>query len=544
LFDSLDGKKRYAFRGSPLRSDKPMTDHSKVFHSRRDFIKFVVAGSIASGCPIDKALLADSSTNVPVANVEGEHFAVCHQVRDGNTFTAPDVTRKADIVIVGGGMAGLSAAYFLGGKDWLLLEKEDHFGGNAYQEEFAGQAYSTAAAYDFRGSDSDHLAKEIGLNLLPIDMPDPTIVNGVYTPDTWRSGLSQLPYPKETIAGFKRFTEEILKIDTRKEILEMDSKPFTEITAKYAPELTKWWDGYGLSNWGAVTADTTAFIGVSDAQYLIKGEDSTRVILPGGLGCISHKLVEVMKPKNGERMLGGATVMSVAPGANEVRVTYARGDQLTTVGAKFVLMCCPKFITSRLVKGLPTEQKQAMQRMRYAPVPMINMIFDKEIYRKGYDNWCPGNSFTDFIVADWTIRNQPGYHPKYEILTFYSTLRESERALLLEESNCKQFAGKVLTEFQSLLPEFRVDPIEIHLYRRGHAMMMAVPGQYTKNRFIASRPMERIFFGNSDSGGPESLTTEAVRISHAGAEWVELMLAGKPAQASATAHKALAAVTF
>jgi monoamine oxidase len=510
-------------------------------HSRRDFIKFAVAGSLASGCPIDKALLADQPAET--YNLEGEHFSICHQIRDGHSFPKPDATRKVDIAIVGGGMAGLSAAYFLRGKDWLLLEKEDHFGGNAYEEEFAGQPYSTAAAYDFRGSDSDHLAKEIGLDLLPINMPDPTIDNGVYTPDTWRSGLADLPYSKETVASFKRFAENVMKLDVHKKMLELDAKPFTEITSSYAPEVAKWWDAYGLSNWGAVTEDTTAYIGVSDAQYLIKGEDNTRVILPGGLGCISRKLVEVMRPKYGERMLGGATVVSVVPDANEVRVSYTQENKLTTVAAKVVLMCSPKFITSRLVVGLPDDQKQAMRRMRYAPVPMINMIFDKRIYDRGYDNWCPGNSFTDFIVADWTVRNQPGYKPKYEILTFYCTLRESERATLLGEADCKKFAGKVLKDFQKCLPEFNVDPIEIRLYRRGHAMMMAVPGQFTKNRMIASRPMDRVFFGNSDSGGPESLTMEAVRISHAAAEWTNLVLAGKPGAAE-LAHKALTAVTF
>jgi hypothetical protein len=60
---------------------------------------------------------------------------------------------------------------------------------------------------------------------------------------------------------------------------------------------------------------------------------------------------------------------------------------------------------------------------------------------------------------------------------------------------------------------------------------------------IASRPMERIFFGNSDSGGPESLTSEAVRLSRAAAEWAELVLAGKPGAAD-LAHKALTDVVL
>jgi hypothetical protein len=68
-----------------------------------------------------------------------------------------------------------------------------------------------------------------------------------------------------------------------------------------------------------------------------------------------------------------------------------------------------------------------------------------------------------------------------------------------------------------------------------------VPGHYTKTRIAASHPMDRIFFGNADSGGPESLTSEAVRLSKAGSEWAELVLAGKPG-AKDLAERALAAV--
>src|ERR1700693_6584993 len=92
--------------------------------SRRNFIKYVVAGSVAAGCPVDASLLAipdEKSSTTP--RVEGEHFELCHQVRDGHQFQRPDATRKADIVIVGGGVAGLSAGYFPGGKDLLVVAK-------------------------------------------------------------------------------------------------------------------------------------------------------------------------------------------------------------------------------------------------------------------------------------------------------------------------------------------------------------------------------------------------------------------------------------
>ena len=507
-------------------------------HNRRDFIKYVVAGSIASGCPVDQALLAEPGGAARGPMVEGEHFSVCHQVRDGHSFPKPDATKKADVVIVGGGVAGLSAAYFLKDKDWLLLEKEEHFGGNAHQEEYEGQIFGTGSAYGYRGDQGDLLAKEIGLDLPLVNMPDPVIDNGRFAPDIWRSGINELPYTKDVIASFKKYRDDIMKIDFKKNAAELDAQPFTKYLDPYVPEIRRLWDAYGPSNWGAFSEDTSALIGIADTQYLIEGIDDQRVILPGGLGCITHKLVEVLKPHFGERMLSDATVVGVVPDKDEVRVTYAQGDKTTTVAAKVVLMCTAKFITSRIVTGLPNEQKQAMRRMRYAPYPMINIIFDKPVYRKGYDNWCPGKSFTDFIVADWTIRNNPGYKPKYNILTFYTPLRESERSLLLNEDDCKALAAKVLKDFQGLLPEFNVDPVEVRLYRRGHPMFMAVPEQYTKNRMIASRPMERVFFGNSDSGGPESLTSEAVRISQAGVEWANLVLAGKPGAAD-LAHKAL-----
>jgi hypothetical protein len=227
-------------------------------------------------------------------------------------------------------------------------------------------------------------------------------------------------------------------------------------------------------------------------------------------------------------MLGEVTVVAVAEDKDAVRVTYIHEGKRITVSAKLALMCTPKHITSRIVMGLPYKQKTAMRRTRYIPYPVVNLIFSKPVYNRGYDTWRPGNTFTDFIVADWTVRGNPGYRQKNNILSFYTPLREAQRSILLDERECKSLAARVLSDFQKLMPAFSTDPVEVRIFRRGHPMYMAVPGQYTKNRIAAAHPMDRIFFGNSDSGGPESLTSEAVRLSKAGEEWAELILAGKP----------------
>ena len=114
-------------------------------------------------------------------------------------------------------------------------------------------------------------------------------------------------------------------------------------------------------------------------------------------------------------MLSGATTVSVEQGKSDVTVTYVHQGEVRAVTAKAVIMATPKFITRRLVAGLPEAQQEAMHKIRYAPYPVVNAIFNldvnKPVFNGGYDTWCPGNAFTDVIVADWVIRNRPLERP-------------------------------------------------------------------------------------------------------------------------------------
>jgi protoporphyrinogen oxidase len=492
--------------------------------NRRDFIKFVVAGSVTAGCPIDLSLLA---AETPRPEVEGEDNRICHEVRDGKIFSRPPVSARHDVVIVGGGVSGLTAAYLLRNRDFLLLEKEPHWGGNAYLMEYQGCAYATGSAFLGKSEYAYSFAKEIGLEPLPINDRDSTIIKGEWIANTWTEGLDKLPYPASVREGFKKFKKDMLAIDLNKRATELYNVPFSDFMKGYPIEVKQWWDTFGPSNWGATTENTAAALGIDNLQEI--GADTVPEFYtwPGGLGVITKRLAEILQSKFAEHMQLGATTVAVVPDNNEVQVTYMQGAELKTVAAKTVIMASPKFITRRIVQGLSEKQSDAMQQVRYIPYPVVNLIFDKPVFNKSYDTWCPGNAFTDFIVADWVIRNQPGYKQKYNILTCYTPMSEDDRGSLLTESGARKKAASVLDDFQKLFPGSNVDPIEVHIYRRGHPLYMSTPGLYTKVQPLTRQPMDRVFFANTDSEGSESTTSKGIMAAGRAVKEAENRLAGK-----------------
>ncbi len=503
--------------------------------NRREFIRFVVAGAVTAGCPLDLSLVSAQNTESHGgATVDGESNRICHEVRDGKIFSRPPASAKHDVVIVGGGVSGLTAAHQLQHRNALLLEKEPHWGGNAYLMEYDGSTYATGAAFLEAKSEAFQFSKEIGLEPLPVNCPDGSIINGKFVPDTWGEGLGKLPYPPFVVESFKKFRKEMMAIDLDKRGEELFTVPFSSFMGVYAAEVKQWWDTFGPSNWGSTSDDTPASMGIEALQYnVISSREDNRYTFPGGLGAITKKLAEILQPVYGARMQTGATIVAVVPGKEEVQVTYMLGAELKTVSAKAVIMATPKFITRRIVEDIPEKQSNAMKAIRYAPYCVVNLIFNGPVFNRGYDNWCPGNTFTDFIVADWVIRKKPGYKQKYNILSCYTPLRETDRPRLLTDDGAKELAADVLRDFQKLTPETSINPIEVHIYRRGHPMYMSTPGLYTQIQPIVRQPMDRVFFANTDSEGPESTTNEAIKAARRAVHQAEARLAGTIAKRTA-----------
>ena len=127
--------------------------------ARRDFLNgfgIAVGGSLALnqtkwldvfGLPRSPFARANTNEYYPPAltGMRGTTDAVMevgHALRDGNTWGAPTPdAERYDLIVVGGGISGLSAAYFYRkaagpGAKILILENHDDFGGHARRNEF------------------------------------------------------------------------------------------------------------------------------------------------------------------------------------------------------------------------------------------------------------------------------------------------------------------------------------------------------------------------------------------------------------------------
>ncbi|MCX5788880.1 MAG: NAD(P)/FAD-dependent oxidoreductase [Elusimicrobia bacterium] len=134
-------------RDRELGMDRPIT--------RRDFLggMALAAGAALSAPGWARALKAaakpaktEGGFDPPaLGGIRGDNsgsFEVAHALRDGGTFDgAQDIGERYDLIVVGGGMSGLAAAYFFrkraGPKATvLILDCHDDFGGHCKRNEF------------------------------------------------------------------------------------------------------------------------------------------------------------------------------------------------------------------------------------------------------------------------------------------------------------------------------------------------------------------------------------------------------------------------
>jgi spermidine dehydrogenase len=179
--------------------------------ARRDFLQgaaiTVTMGSLApelaAAAEAEKAA-QDAPAYYPptLTGMRGSHpgaFEAAHEVRDGdfwnNAATLIDTHESYDLVVVGAGLSGLSAAYFYRQKHprakILIIENHDDFGGHAKRNEFTVDSRVLLANGGTQDMDSPYpyskpasgLMKALGIDPVKLhkECSDPAIYAGMKT---------------------------------------------------------------------------------------------------------------------------------------------------------------------------------------------------------------------------------------------------------------------------------------------------------------------------------------------------------------------------
>ncbi len=502
--------------------------------SRREFL--AASGTLAAAALVGCA----PKTDRPLAGgFVDDGGARGHRLRDRAPFPAPRRTERVPVVIVGGGIAGLSAAWWLeraGMRDWTLLEMEDHAGGNSRWDENEVTAYPWAAHYvplpGPRATRVRELFAELGV--LKGDTWEETM--RAYSPQErvfrwgrWHEGLEETA--ADTPAGraeLARFGEEVERLRGSGEFTipsSLGRRPSALDAVSFARWLDergfrtpalRWYADYACrDDYGARAADTSAWAGI---HYFAarEGEGAAPLTWAEGNGWIVRRLLERLAP----RVRTGQLVHRVERRGTGARVLAGDTEYL----ADAVVFAAPSFLAPRLVEGAPAVD------FAYSPWLTANLTLDRPPEERAappaWDNVLYDSPALGYVVANHQSMRT---HQDRSVWTYYWALAHEPpaqaRATLLRRS-WREWTDAILADLERAHPDIRRCVSRVDVMRMGHAMVRPSPG------FLAS-PARRalassagpVFYAHSDLSGL-SLFEEAQDVGITAAERVLAHLGG------------------
>ena len=239
-----------------------------------------------------------------------------------------------DTVIVGGGLAGLSAAYHLRDRKVLLLEREPALGGRVMTRQFRGNAYDLGALFLY---EADRLP-------FPLAVTDRVAENGPI-------GLYM---DGRTLFG--REAKEIL-YQLRPSLSEERDLLLFKADGKRVPP-GRMGDALNAFFQAIFPGDVTRFTPERRLDALVRVNN--RYSLSG-----NGPVLQAYRERIAARVEFGADVTSVADDGKQVRVRYRQGGLEKSVTARTAVVTVPGPVARRIVAGTTPESRRFLDAIRF-----------------------------------------------------------------------------------------------------------------------------------------------------------------------------------
>jgi len=478
--------------------------------------------------------------------ITGANWKAGHRLIEPGQF-APKETVHTGVVIVGGGIAGLSAGRELLKNrftDFIILELEQKVGGNAASGGNAVSPYPWGAHYiPLPGSDSvlvRDLFEELGI-IQGYDKKGHPIYNEYYLcadpqerlfiHGQWQEGLvPQLGLPDQDRRQIAEFFKTMKKF---KQATGSDGKRAFAIPIDHSSEDNRFrtydavnmsrylsdngWDS-GYLRWyvnyccrddyGCCMDDVSAWAGIhyfASRNGVAANADSHVVLTwPEGLGWI----VNAMSGNLREHIRCNACVVNIESIGDELAVDYVDVQRYAPVRvrAKAVIYAAPRFTAFRTIKDFRKKAPSYASGFEYAPWMTANITVNRVPEGKGADiSWDNVSYYSDslgYVVAN---HQDIALHRNKTVLTYYHPLTAAEPVVERRKAiqrPYEEWVGMIVRDLSRMHPGIESQIEEVNVWLWGHAMVRPRPGfMWGKARAEAASPHGNIHFAHSDMSG-------------------------------------------
>lgn len=398
-----------------------------------------------------------------------------------------------DVIIIGGGLAGLSAAWRLKNHDILLLESENRVGGRVMSERRGNYWMNWGGhVYAGEGSATDELLKSVGVKALPVPgklsamhLNGKLLLNGrveLYpfrVPMSWKARLSLLKAGAKVRAAVFKYSKVAKQLEhedysvRQQRILDfMNDKTFTDFTGELPLDADAIFRPTVSRSTGE-PEQISAGAGVGYFHMIWNKEGGLSQNIMGGPSTLTNTIACHLK----EQIELNAQVSEVIKNNDFVTVRYKKNDTEYTETAKYVILATPAPITQKVTKNLSPKLEHALKQIKYGPHVSASFITNetsKQVWDDIYAFATPKKSF-DILIHNSNVVH--ALHNKREQGSSFMTFSPANRGKELIDKTEAEILEIYLADLEEMFPGFKDLVIEAKVNKFPYGSAYVYPGR-------------------------------------------------------------------
>lgn len=398
-----------------------------------------------------------------------------------------------DVIIVGGGLAGLSAAWRLKDHDILLLESEDRVGGRVMFERRGNYWMNWGGhVYAGKGSATDELLKSVGVKALPVpgklsamQLNGKLLLDGHVELYPFRVSMSWKDRISMLIAGAKvrgavlkyskiakRRAHEDYFTQQQRIFNFMNDRTFSDFTGKL-PEDADAIFRPTVSRSTGEPEQISAGAGVAYFDMIWSKEDGLTRNIVGGPSTLTNTIASRIK----DSVELNAHVQEVVNNDDFVSVKYEKDGKTYTEIARYIIMATPAPITRKVTKNLSPRLNDALSQFKYGPhvsATFLTNETEEQVWDDVYAFATPKKSF-DILIHNSNLTHS--MHSQRQQGSSFMTFSPANRGRALLEKTEEEILEQYLDDIEDMFPGFRNIVVEAHVQKFPYGSAYVYPGR-------------------------------------------------------------------